>query len=124
MEIECPHCAARYRVPADAVPTGGRDIHCARCGRSWFQDGDSAADTEAARASADAPPLGAGLADVGAADMAPFPVGPAAERAPAPAWEEEARGGGLGVVGWLLLFAIVALAVAGYAVYAGWLVLP
>ncbi|MEM7499275.1 MAG: zinc-ribbon domain-containing protein [Pseudomonadota bacterium] len=35
-EIECPSCAARYRVPASAIGADGRRVQCAKCGEVWF----------------------------------------------------------------------------------------
>ncbi|MEM8555299.1 MAG: zinc-ribbon domain-containing protein [Pseudomonadota bacterium] len=34
--ITCPSCMATYRVPAAAMPDGGREVHCSACGYSWF----------------------------------------------------------------------------------------
>jgi len=38
MRLVCPNCAARYEVADDAIPPKGRDVQCANCGKTWFQD--------------------------------------------------------------------------------------
>lgn len=37
MRLACPNCDARYEVPDDAIPEGGRDVQCSNCGHGWFQ---------------------------------------------------------------------------------------
>lgn len=37
MRLVCPNCDAKYEVPDDAIPDGGRDVQCANCGHAWFQ---------------------------------------------------------------------------------------
>jgi predicted Zn finger-like uncharacterized protein len=37
MRLICPNCDAQYEVPAEAVPTEGRDVQCSNCGQTWFQ---------------------------------------------------------------------------------------
>ena len=126
MELTCPHCAARYRVPEGAVPPEGRTIQCAKCGESWFEDGAARARAQAEIADimVESGELGEHVPDVGAVPPPPLPIGPATERAPA--WDEpEPRGGGLGMVGWILLLLVIGLlAAGGYAYWAGLLKLP
>ncbi len=45
MQITCPACATVYDVPDLAIPPGGREVRCARCGKDWraFPDGAQAA---------------------------------------------------------------------------------
>jgi len=148
MELTCPHCAARYRVPENAVPTAGRTIQCAKCAQSWFQPGaddkarphidpaeeQAIADAGAADIYAHAGPLGESVPDGGGIGIdliapIPLPSGPSAATAGAPAhWDDEdplPRGGGLGTVGWVLLMLVIALlAAGGYAYWAGMLKLP
>lgn len=37
MRLTCPNCDAQYEVPAEVVPTTGRDVQCSNCGKTWFQ---------------------------------------------------------------------------------------
>lgn len=37
MRLVCPNCEAKYEVPDDAIPEGGRDVQCSSCGHAWFQ---------------------------------------------------------------------------------------
>lgn len=37
MRLVCPKCEAKYEVPDDAIPEGGRDVQCANCNHAWFQ---------------------------------------------------------------------------------------
>ena len=37
MRLVCPNCDAKYEVPEDAIPDGGRDVQCANCEHAWFQ---------------------------------------------------------------------------------------
>jgi predicted Zn finger-like uncharacterized protein len=38
MRLVCPQCAAQYEVDINAIPEDGRDVQCANCGNTWFQD--------------------------------------------------------------------------------------
>jgi predicted Zn finger-like uncharacterized protein len=38
MRLVCPNCAAKYEVADDAIPEDGRDVQCANCGKTWFQE--------------------------------------------------------------------------------------
>ncbi len=51
MRLVCPNCDAKYEVPDDAIPEGGRDVQCSGCGHAWFQmrpEAEIAAEEEAA----------------------------------------------------------------------------
>lgn len=56
MILACPHCAARYVVPDSAIGAEGRQVRCAACRHSWFQEGATLAMRPAAPAAAIALP--------------------------------------------------------------------
>lgn len=37
MRLTCPNCGARYEVPDEVIPPGGRDVQCSNCDQTWFQ---------------------------------------------------------------------------------------
>jgi predicted Zn finger-like uncharacterized protein len=39
MILTCPSCAARYLVPDTAIGPAGRQVRCASCRHSWYQEG-------------------------------------------------------------------------------------
>lgn len=39
MILICPNCATRYLVPDEAIGVTGRQVRCASCKNSWFQEG-------------------------------------------------------------------------------------
>ncbi len=73
MRLVCPNCDARYEVPDDAIPDGGRDVQCSACGHAWFQqppDLEAAAEEEAALFGDNLPAADAGSAFAGDAEAA------------------------------------------------------
>lgn len=38
MRLICPSCVAQYEIDEDVIPSEGRDVQCANCGHTWFQD--------------------------------------------------------------------------------------
>jgi predicted Zn finger-like uncharacterized protein len=71
MEIACPNCAKRFRLPAEKLAPNGRKVRCASCAHVWFQAPPPAA--EAPAGPAEPPP---------AAPRAAAPAAPAPEAAP------------------------------------------
>lgn len=58
MRLVCPKCEAKYEVPDDAIPEGGRDVQCANCNHAWFQMRPVAAEpTPVLTPVAEAPPV-------------------------------------------------------------------
>ena len=59
MNITCPACSSRYRVPDGAIPAEGRTVRCAKCQHSWFQNGPvpDLGEAQATQASPAAAPL-------------------------------------------------------------------
>jgi predicted Zn finger-like uncharacterized protein len=43
MILSCPSCQSRYVVPDSAIGVAGRQVRCANCRHSWFQEGAPAA---------------------------------------------------------------------------------
>lgn len=61
MILSCPACKTRYVVPDSAIGVAGRQVRCAACRHSWFQQGHEVKERElvgagAATSTAAAPP--------------------------------------------------------------------
>ena len=88
MILICPECATRYLVPDSAIGATGRQVRCASCKHSWFQEGivPQRPEPEAAEAPTTPPP-----APVRPSEPVPPPVvqapEPVAPPPPAPAPE-------------------------------------
>ncbi len=106
MILTCPACGTRYLVPDSAVGVNGRQVRCASCRHSWFQDAapiDLAAPPEsfAPQPTADIVPRrsAAGGADVATAEPMdqglPFGAPPTGIETPSSSYAfAEARQGG------------------------------
>lgn len=85
MLLVCPSCRTRYVVPDSAIGAAGRQVRCANCRNSWFQEGPSSV----------APPK---LERIVSPDLPPTPPPPPAPPPPRPVGaridESESRGPG------------------------------
>jgi predicted Zn finger-like uncharacterized protein len=93
MLLVCPSCRTRYIVPDAAIGPTGRQVRCASCKHSWFQDG--AATAPHVQAEAIAPGFSAlREPDVPAFVERPEPRGEQNEAAVAPREKPAERGSG------------------------------
>ncbi|MEO8722485.1 MAG: MJ0042-type zinc finger domain-containing protein [Sphingobium sp.] len=82
MILVCPACATRYIVPDSAIGVNGRQVRCASCKHSWFQDGPELIAREAAPPPPPPP-----------SEAMPIPATgkPASEGAPSPSGMQQAK---------------------------------
>ena len=117
MILTCPSCGTRYSVDGAKFPSQGRTVRCAKCGHSWHQAPEAAAEPEAVRDTPPpAPPAEAASGPVpgSAPEPVPDPVAASSTRAYAPAAAAEQPRAPLGpklavVAGWIGLIVVVLL---------------
>lgn len=86
MILICPQCATRYVVPDSAIGPSGRQVRCASCKHSWFQEGAEIRRPEPAMAASEPAP------SVAAPPPPPPPPPPAAAASSPPLpFEQEER---------------------------------
>lgn len=56
MIIACPACTTRYVVPDSAIGVDGRNVRCAKCRHSWYQEGLAMALQEPVQSAVQSPP--------------------------------------------------------------------
>lgn len=85
MILSCPKCATRYIVPDGAIGPDGRQVRCASCRHSWFQDGPAVERPKVAKAAVAATTPSEAAHDAPAAVAAPVAAEAPAPSPPAPA---------------------------------------
>ncbi len=140
MDVSCPNCATRFRIPDGAIGEGGRKVRCSKCGHMWHQapagaepesgaQDESAADSAAKTDDAEGeenPSIRPEVLGAGGEIDTPPPIGGdlLSDR---PSFEAEAAanrksGSGLATALWLLLLVVVVGAVAAAWYKQDWIV--
>lgn len=139
MDVSCPNCATRFRIPEGAIGEDGRTVRCSKCGHTWHQmpvvaepeDGqqaDAAAEeaTKADEADAeDSPPIRPEILAAGGEIDTPPPISGdlLSDR---PSFEAEVAksksGSGLATALWLLLIVALVGALAAAWFKRDWIV--
>jgi predicted Zn finger-like uncharacterized protein len=85
MILSCPECRTRYVVPDSAVGVSGRQVRCAACRHSWFQEPPLLDLVARVEAEAAVPvPVAVPIPPKPAPDTPPAPQTPPARAEPAP----------------------------------------
>src|SRR5581483_9746554 len=111
MILTCPSCGTRYSVDGSKFPPQGRTVRCAKCGHSWHQAPEAAAEPEVVQDTPLAAPPPEAAAVRAVPDPVPEPVATLSTRAYAPAAKAEEPRAALGpklavVAGWIGLIAV------------------
>ena len=104
----CPACGARFEIETAAVPAGGRDVRCGKCGHVWHFSPEDAAEETASPVAESEPVLPEAPPGLTLADEAAEAPGPAAAAALPAAQRPRAL-----LLGWLALAVFVAAVLAG-----------
>ena len=127
MIATCPACGKRYRLPDEAVPSGGRSVRCAACGHGWTVRPAGNA-LPAAPPAAEGPAVGTPAMDVAGPAQEPVVSGRTTPLPPmtvALADAEPASPAGTWMVGdggprcrraWPIVVLLLIVALAGFAV--------
>ena len=132
MDVACPNCATRFRIPDGAIGEAGRMVRCSKCEHTWHQDPPQpespepepeAPEPEVAEADEPLPepdedgPIRPEVLAAGGEIDTPPPIGgelvSERERRKAAEQGTSKSSGGLTAVLWILLLLVVAGSLAG-----------
>lgn len=129
MDVSCPNCATRFRIPEGAIGEGGRRVRCSKCGHTWHQlpagaEPESGEQTDSATDDTkgeENPPIRPEVLAAGGEIDTPPPL--LSDR---PSFEADLgkakSGSGLATVLWLLLLVVVVGSVAAVWYKRDWIV--